>query len=235
MCCRVSERFAAKTRWAREEIPMLFFRRFKSTYHARAWVDYERVLAARTILSMLSRIILSALFMLNQRENYHLTEDYLKTQKGPPNADLAQEIFPWFKTMNQIFLVARLVFFVACLKWPRLIKLSLYLEYFKYVLNFGLPQELNNNSETLLLVLNIQMDFVLCYFEFAPGLIASLLAIVLTYTKRAVFFEEAIGGLSIDCVISIIWVTMNLVIIHLIISKVGMIYTDAEVLRDGND
>ena len=81
----------------------------------------------------------------------------------------------------------------------------------------------------------ILIDFSLSYFDFAASLIASLLALMTVYVKRAVFFEEPAQELAISCVLSMILLTMNVTIIHLIVTKVGFIYTELEVLRKGND
>ena len=62
-CCK-SEYIGAKISWAKREIPVLLLRRFKSEYHARRWVDYEKILEARTLFSMISRIILNIVFVI---------------------------------------------------------------------------------------------------------------------------------------------------------------------------
>ncbi len=71
MCCN-TQKWIENFQWARKEIPIIFFRRFKSksAYHERCWVNFEKHLAARTILSMLSRIIFSILVMFNRAEVY---------------------------------------------------------------------------------------------------------------------------------------------------------------------
>ena len=56
-------------------------------------------------------------------------------------------------------------------------------------------------SETMLSVLMIHIDFLLCYFEFAEGLIASLFALFLTFLKRVVFFHDDPRELIIECTI----------------------------------
>lgn len=188
MCCN-SQKWIENYRWAKTEIPIIFFRRFKSksAYHARCWVNFEKLLAARTILSMISRIILSILVMVNQGEVYDHSESYLK-EGGPPNYDLANDIFPYAKAAFITFNVLRIVVFFVCLQWPHLAKLCLYFEYSFYVIKFGLVMDINRAAETMLTVLMIHIDFLLCYFDFAPGLIASLFALVLNFVKRAVFF-----------------------------------------------
>ncbi len=85
---------------------------------------------------------------------------------------------------------------------------------------------------TTLLIL---VEFLLDYFDFAPSLIASLIGLGTVPVKRALFFNEPIGELAVSYFTSAIWLTFNLSIIHLIITKVGFIYIEAEVLRMGND
>jgi len=36
--------------WAKKEASMLSFRRFLSDYHASGWIDFEKILMARTML-----------------------------------------------------------------------------------------------------------------------------------------------------------------------------------------
>ena len=55
------------------------------------------------------------------------------------------------------------------------------------------------------------------------------------FFRRALLYDEDVGGLVIGYVLSVVWLTVNLIFIHLILTKVGMIYIDAEVLREGND
>ena len=41
--------------------------------------------------------------------------------------------------------------------------------------------------------------------------------------------------MAVSCMMSIVWQMLKVVLIHLVITKVGMIYIEAEVLREGND
>ena len=112
---------------ARKEFPVLMYRKFRTAYHKRRWDDYENILMVRTMMSMLSRMLLSLSFLVSGTESWHLTEQFFE-KGGPPNVDLAKEVFPYAKLANQIYLVSRFVFFILCIKWPRLIKMSIYFE-----------------------------------------------------------------------------------------------------------
>ncbi len=89
--------------------------------------------------------------------------------------------------------------------------------------------------EEFLISIVILVDFLLDYFHFAPSLIASLIALGTVSVKRALFFNEPVRELAVSYLTSAVWLTINVSIIHLIITKVGFIYTEAEVLRKGND
>jgi len=68
-----------------------------------------------------------------------------------------------------------------------------------------------------------------------PSAIASTLALAPVFAKRAIFHKEPGGELALNFVMAALWQLMNMWFIHLIITKVGMIYIDAEVLREGNN
>ena len=99
--CRFSlltEKRKASLRWLREEVCMLLLRKFQSEYHARRWVDYENVLIVRTMMFMAARLLLMTLGILSGKEQWNLTEEYIE-KGGPANLELAQKLFPYFKTM----------------------------------------------------------------------------------------------------------------------------------------
>ncbi len=67
-----------------------------------------------------------------------------------------------------------------------------------------------------------------------PSMISGIISLLPLFAKRAVFYEEPIEDLAVSCVSTVLWMIINMIIIHLVITKVGMIYIDAEVLREGN-
>ena len=72
-------------------------------------------------------------------------------------------------------------------------------------------------------------------FSYIPSIIAAILALVPYYVKRAVFHEESVAPLTVNFLLTMIFLSVNMTFVYMILSKVGMIYTDAEVLREGND
>ena len=78
------------------------------------------------------------------------------------------------------------------------------------------------------------MDFWLHYFYLKPSLLSGVVTFLPLYAKRAIFYEEPIVDLAINCFGTTVWLAMTLAFYHLVITKVGMVYIDAEVLREGN-
>ena len=83
-------------------------------------------------------------------------------------------------------------------------------------------------------VFQVHMDFLMHYFYFKPSLISGIASLLPLYVKRAVFYEEPTEDIAMSCVGTVIWLALTLMFNHLVISKVGMVYIDAEVLREGN-
>ena len=75
----------------------------------------------------------------------------------------------------------------------------------------------------------------MCYFNGFAGIFWANVILSTVFFRRALFYEEDAGGLVISYVMSVMFLTLNLIYIHLILTKIGMIYIDAEVLREGND
>ena len=61
------------------------------------------------------------------------------------------------------------------------------------------------------------------------------LTLISVLAKRVIFYNEPIEGKIVTYIIMVLWQSANMICIHLVITKVGMIYIDTEVLREGND
>ena len=79
------------------------------------------------------------------------------------------------------------------------------------------------------------MVFWLSYFKWWPSFICSLLVLVPFAIARIVFYGDNAALLSVQLLVYMMWHAMNMLFIHIIITKVGMLYADTEVLRSGND
>ena len=79
------------------------------------------------------------------------------------------------------------------------------------------------------------IDFWLNYFHFWPSLATSFLTQICFYAARNIFYDDSISEIIVFGIFSIPWHLLNLLFIHLVITKVGMLYAETEVLRVGNE
>ena len=79
------------------------------------------------------------------------------------------------------------------------------------------------------------INFWLSYFHWWPSLALSLLTLLPYSAARYIYYEDSIAMLANMLVFNIVFHAMNMLFIHLIITKVGMLYAETEVLRSGND
>ena len=97
-----------------------------------------------------------------------------------------------------------------------------------------LPTEINVTRDVTYTSLMIYFNFWLFYFEPISALIASSLALTPVFLKRAVFHLEPASDLAFNFVSVLLWQCICLWLTHLVITKVGFIYIDAEILREVN-
>ena len=79
------------------------------------------------------------------------------------------------------------------------------------------------------------MNFWLNYFQWWPSLFVSLLSLIPFGAVRHIYFDEPVNMILSTVMFNMIYHFINLFFIHLIITKVGMLYAETEVLRSGND
>ena len=168
-------------------------------------------------------------------ESYDVCEQYL-AEGGPENVELARKIFPFAKMALQLLLALRLVIFIASFKYKKATHFSFYLECLTQVTASLLPVNSALAEYYLIYQMLINyMDFWLSYFHFWSSLASSLAMQLFFYAARNMFYGDSIADLAIFGVFSIFWHSLNLLFIHLVITKVGMLYAETEVLRAGND
>ena len=81
----------------------------------------------------------------------------------------------------------------------------------------------------------IYMNFWLTYFNFWPDLAIAILTMTPIYISRSIYFEEDVTSLLINFLLSIPSLVLNLLFVHLVITKLGFLYVENAVLRSGNE
>ena len=79
------------------------------------------------------------------------------------------------------------------------------------------------------------MNFWLSYFHWWPSLFISLLSLITFGAASHIYYDEPFNMILSTVMFNMIYHFINLFFIHLIITKVGMLYAETEVLRSGNN
>ena len=95
--------------------------------------------------------------------------------------------------------------------------------------------KISMGNELVMHTLLTYVIFWLAYFHFWIDLTLVVLSFVPLYFKRVYLHEDPLGDAIINAVMMLPWHVLNLFFIHWVITKVGFLYTESEVLRRGNE
>ena len=189
----------------------------------------------RSQVATFSKILISSILWLVGCETWNLSEEYLDKEEGPVNAELARQVLPDARTATQVLFIGRIILFFLSFRWPRLIKLSIYYELFIEWIFACMPVNINAVRDIQLLLSNTTQTTIASYFSLVPTLIAVSLTIIPVHIRRVVLYGDPVSTMVISCITAIISQLSLTILIHLITTKIGMVYIDAEVLREGKD
>ena len=149
--------------------------------------------------------------------------------------DLAEAVLPYAQFLIVTHEFLRVFLFLATLKYRSLAKLEIYFECVLPFLEALTVVWVPLDRSSVLHMMMMTITFWLGYFSFWPGLIAIEIAVIPLYVNRYVFFGEDGYMLTVTCLFWMFNLFVAAVFVHLIVSKVGMIFVDADVLREGNE
>ena len=66
--------------------------------------------------------------MVMDQINYQESRKYIEEDGGPPNLELAKQIYPYAKLAVQVTLVMRIILFLLAIKWMKVTKIIIYFE-----------------------------------------------------------------------------------------------------------
>ena len=98
-----------------------------------------------------------------------------------------------------------------------------------------LPSSTPVSRQETIIILGALTNFVLGYFRFMPAFIMTMVCMVPFYVSRYIFFDEEASELKVQCALLMVNVAFALVFVHLIVTKVGMIYVNEAVIKEGSD
>ena len=74
--------------------------------------------------------------------------------------------------------------------------------------------------------MSIILNVVLNYFRLIPTLIATFIFMIPVFCKRKYFFEDETDNLVVEHITAVVCLGLHVIAIHLIITKMGMIYIE---------
>ena len=126
--------------------------------------------------------------------------------------------------------------FVLALKWRKLTRVNMFLDISIFWLQSYLPIDMPiMQYHAFFQYLNLIMSFTLNYFYWWPTLIYSALAIALWHYNRSLLYEEPLAETMGKAVETTIWFAINVFMIHLVITWVGKLFAESQVLRSDNE
>ena len=126
--------------------------------------------------------------------------------------------------------------FALAIKWRGLTRFDFFIGQLIYITESFMPLDVNSMEFYLQSkMIGSYMDFWLSYFYWWPSLCCSIFALVPLHINRYIFHDDQISDVATFFAGTVLWHGLNLLFIHLMISKVGMLYAETEVLRGGNE
>lgn len=194
-----------------------------------------RILEFRTLAALGAHFINNVINMLKQKEHFDLTERYLNND-GPKNIDLARQYFPYAKIALQAMIVSRMLVFFLSIRWRKFTRLCMFIDVTIYWLESFLPIEMPMvEYYTTFKQISLILSFILGYFYWTPTLIYCLLASALWHLNHSLLYEESLDHTMAIFVSVTLWFSINIFVIHLVITWVGKLFAKAQVLKSGND
>ena len=124
---------------------------------------------------------------------------------------------------------------MLCLKWPKLLKAYFYVDILNLFAEQFIPAPLDIGHEQLLHILLTYVIFWLGYFHFWIDITLVVLSFVPLYFKRVYLHGDPLNEAIINSLMMLPWHVLNLFFIHWVITKVGFLFIESEVLRRGNE
>ena len=226
----------ARFQKAKKELVKLTLWRFESSLHERLWVQFEDMLLVHTWMYCTARNFLWLITAFLGWERYDRFDTYLEEKGGPPaNVDAAVEYYSYAKAILYILYSARFFINIASLKWPKLFKSFYYIELLVFSAETIIPTDLSLAYEQMFWILGSYQFFWLGYFSFWIDLVCLILSFIPMYVGRVFYHEDPLNEVAFNAILMVPWPTLNIFLIHWVITKFGFLFIDAEMLRLGND
>ena len=163
-----------------------------------------------------------------------MSREFLE-EGGPKNAELAWKILPYTEVLLIGLQIVRVLFLLAAFKWMQVTKYTFYLETIIQVVTMLMPLKVSLPREITYQQMIMYMTFWLTYFNFRTDATVAIISLIPVYISQSIFYELETVPLLINFVLMIPSFSVNLLFVHLVITKLGFLYVENAVLRSGNE
>lgn len=80
------------------------------------------------------------------------------------------------------------------------------------------------------------VNFCLNYFHFWPSFLLTIACQVAFFTSRIFIYEDQLDSkMALSWLFTAIWQSCNLLLVHIVTTKIGFIFVESQILRTGNE
>ena len=172
--------------------------------------------------------------------NVQRSQNYLERNIENPQTpglgylDLVGNIHPYARVFMYILTAGRLILLLISIKHLSICKLYIYYEFLLTILNQFLPESCYAYDQALIVQLSQLHNFLFFYFQFWPSLILSLSTLPWQLFCWSCFHGVEITGPRFsNTLVNMAYLGIYLSLCHIILSKVGALFVEAEVKSTG--
>ena len=207
-----------------------------SEQHELYWQDYEKLLCYRSNFGQIQRLFFNLVQLFMGRLPFVKTQELLQTDTQNLNTSLSEELLPYAKWALIAAIFGRVILLLISMKRLSICKVHIYYEFLIFVVLMCLPQGTDQELGVTLFLEQVFTNFILHYFHLWSSIFAMLVVQLLYFSSRIMLYNEPLDGeIVFSCLFSMFWMSLNFVMIHLVMTKVGYLYTEMCILSTGNE
>lgn len=214
---------------------VLSLRQFLKTDEQKlAWVKFEKVLMYRAQALMICHMTVDSI----RKQFYYgsVDEAYIDQLDKMTDKENAKLLLPYAQGARFFVILVGWILLLSSIKCLSVSRYYLYITSLLHVVYSFIPFDRDTTHARIEVGLQSAMEFTMCYFNWLPSLIISVLNLVWNQVGRAIVFNEFLDTkTSIDLGIDMFIVAVFCWNFHLVLSLFGKYFVETEILRQGND
>ena len=121
------------------------------------------------------------------------------------------------------------------IKWPKICRVYLSYQLILYLAHQCLVKDVKREAENYNTIFIIFIYYLGCHFDFWVSFIGTFLTQFGFIVVEIMLYEATIWNASKMFSVNMVMLLANLLVTHAVINSAGLLFSDAEVLREEND